>query len=291
MKKLIILIFFAFLVFFVRFFDFFIVWSFGKSEFNKINIRYYAENVQCKDIYNHHIGLSTYRSAISELNMLVKLRGEKIIIVSYFNLIHPNIYLIYNKNSKICSVYPLPWMFGTTVYPGLNEIYLFKFEYLIHEHQNNTDKGYRPLFGSPLSIASVTEFHESFKSNSDKHDYSLYRKKLYMIYFFFPLASMLFFLVIFGRSILISCIYFLELFVLFDLKMSFKSINFWYYLFEKQRMPHLSVIIAIFIFLLSLILIYKGIVIGFREKRLKNLGFIEKFIIIFLIMMPIILRF
>lgn len=289
-RKFLILyfIFFIIVILLLRFLDLLLMWELIVKEFKYQQLDFDASKT--KSIF---LGFSNYKKG---KETLIKNRDKtkEFIIISYFDLIHPCVFLIDNENSAI----PLAFVYlNIKAEKGIIELRIFKFDLIQIKQQNKTKNIIVPVLDSLLTRLYLMKPYEI----SDYHlDFSKCLKSIYGFYFYLPLISILLLSFLWTKKLMISLLYFLEMPLLFSLKLFLSSISFpFIYCINKFFNANInntfdSPVGLFTIFLISplvYLLFLKGILHGWKMSQKEGLSLKEKFVILFFLFLPIFLRF
>jgi hypothetical protein len=208
-------------------------------------------------------------------------------VVSYFNLLHPAVFVIQNK-AKFSAV-DLGRM-TVTVGPGRFIFKIYLADVIEKQWNHNTQ---RTRFGT-----SILPFFSTKKASQAGQDVSFILKPLkkskyldipYLMYFYLPLALILFFSFFYTRAVFTSFFYYTGLFLFFDFKDILFAVPFnWLtQLFNIKDTTSFEGVAAGVLVSLFTILGFVGI---FKWKEMRDI-FKEKLIVLLFILLPIFLRF
>lgn len=294
-KRTIIFLLFLLIFIVIRFLDFSLLWHFMSpyffnNFFEGAKISYSDDNnpnrqlidAFYKNIVFKEIGFSLSRNeAAKELAKLKKIRDKQIVIVSYYDIFHPLVYLIYNKGDD---VYLSDQHFTIdSIHKGLSKITFYKEEYRWVTYNNKKDfrmiliLGNSCMYLSGMSIVHVdgsTEFSDLVLS----------------LYFYIPYLAIFLLLFFLDSSIFLALFCYIEMFLFFGPPGYFieKSNSFFYSLFKIES---LGLYIGYLQVLVLIILFVYGIYYSIKNKKIFKTKKIEKYVIIFFIMLPFLLRF
>jgi hypothetical protein len=277
-----------------RFIDFSVYSVLAKEE----NMNYYKET----RIHYEYIGFSTYETAKSTLLERKREIKNDIIVISFYDLLHPLRFLVFNKGEKVwIALFPYCNVDFET---GLTEISYFKSNRariksggsIRWEYSTVMCSLYHYIFESTYNDNSipivVISMYDKFSLRNEP-----WLKKIYIPYFYIPLILIL----VFYRkyNIKLAFLYFLIMPLLFFHKhFVFDSIfcNFFDEKFSPSMFnesPIVIQIISIGIFLAFWYLILKNVILGIIDiiKKRNKTDLKEKLIILYFILLPIILRF
>lgn len=271
--------------------------------FGNIILCYHINKLQLKRdpatrIENYKFfGLSNYKKVKKEFLILTGLQPKKTFIACYYDMSHPLVFLI-NKNDNVLfnDLGPL----FINLKPGLTEITFYRFDFLKMK-QNETIKikyfGHSILKSTFKNISKILiKDLNKDKKISQKISYvakrlerSKYLRIPYFLYFYIPLVLILLLSSQFSHASFVGFFYYIEAFILFDVK-AFFAIGpfFWITKLINIKISSTSAwIVSITLIAAFSVLVIKGLL------NLKNVEYNswEKFFILFFILLPISLRF
>lgn len=275
----------------IRFMDFTLFYNFVKKDLEE------TPGLMKKNFHYAFIGFSSFNNAEKTLMRIMNKTSEGGAIIGYYDLIHPVVFLVYNKTDT--KMEPILWELRfNAIQKGLTEIYSYKFEFSKVVHQGKSEFYMTCILGTPFSSYGNREL----KNDSDLAGYThalihspcfglnimKKLKDIYIYYFYAPFIIILLLHFIFGRSILLSFLYFGEMVLLFPVK--------YFALYPLERLLSLlgfqgDSIPGLCFMSLLLITVIILIIMGFREKKKVRLKPVIKFIILFFLLLPILLRF
>lgn len=272
-----------------RFLNVFLLWQVTKMELNRqseeVPHRYY------------HLGLSTHGQSKKNLGLYAALPGEQIVVVSYFNLMEPSIFLVSNPDGR--RFLDLGRL-AVLVEPGISKITLTCEDMVETERKGEKKSAY---FGDSLFISLFRSTNRkqtadrpanaesppplSYVQNSMES--SKFLKIPYLIYFYLPLLVIVLLSSVYGRGFYRAFLYYLGLFFLFDFSRVMVTIPFsWLFNLLEIELPHtVSLLMATALMLFFLVM--AGIGFRFRKEMIKGLW--PRFLMLFFILLPFFLRF
>lgn len=237
-------------------------------------------------------GLASENSAKDRLLRYSDMGARPIAIVSYFDLIHPAVYLISNKGG------------GTFVDLGRLSIYvrsgetqvLFHPEDIVERRWLGTTQAF--YFGeAPLSpifksfariIVARTKPGPEISYLIEPMGKMKYLRWSHMIYFYLPLILIVWLSSVYGRGFWISYLYYLGLFLFFDFKQVLVTVPFFWFL-DFTNIPLSSG--AVLVFSLIILMLFVGLALsGFSQWRsLEKKGW-GRPLVLFFILLALFLR-
>lgn len=221
------------------------------------------------------------------LELSQKQSSATVNIVSYFNLLHPGVFLIHNK-AKFSAV-----DLGRIVLPLKTGLFTIKMHLTdsIEKQWNQTKK--QTSFGYSLLLNFFT-----IKESKAHQDVSYILKSLketeymdipYLIYFYLPLVLILLLSNFYSQAVFTSFFYYTGLFILFDFKNLFFTVPFnWLtQLLKIKDTASIEAWAAVTVAVLFTILGFVGL---FQWKKRRDL-LKENLIVFFFILLPLFLRF
>lgn len=306
-KKICYIVILLILLFFTRFIDFSILSYFGNREYSYIRqCPNFLSNFDKTNYYS--IGLSSYENAKRKLFEMSKGVENKIIILHFYDLLHPSRYLILNRGDK--EFIDLPWTWyglrkeeRLLVENGITEINLFKFDYISIVNKGQRKGEIIIIIGSFISYMADYWQLERESRNDDRQEfkimlvedtfdyflYSIYMKRIYFFYFFFPLVLILTLSrryniqLAFSYFVIMSLITAPSLFAFYAPSLGLLD-------YESEISTPLK-LLSIIVSILYGIFFIKNIRHGFRSLKEKKLNRKEKFIILYFLLLPLFLRF
>ncbi len=246
------------------------------------------------------LGHSGYEAARKKLDTMLALRIRKATIVSYFDLLHPAVFLIHNRSQS------------TFVNAGLMTTYPAKgfSEYFFHPTEilevRGKETGKRAVyFGSSLFPAIYEKIASRISPSSQRISFIItpiedgkYLKIPYYIYFYLPLLSILIIAAYYGRTFYIAFFYYLGLFLLFDFKKVIFTAPFsWLInLLGFDVSPAAAAIVSAVLVCLFVIGGFIGLFNIRRTRKWEETGepymsVLGKSLIFFFLLLPLFLRF
>lgn len=213
--------------------------------------------------------------------------AASIIVVSYFNLLQPGVFLI--RNNEGLSLVDLGKVIVTTK-SGLSTFTLYLSDCIEEKRKDSKDAA---RFGSSILSKLLgkkelpSEKKISFLLKSPEK--SKYLKIPYLIYFYFPLLIILILSHFYSPAVLTAFFYYPALFLLFDFKNLFFTVPFqWLTRSLNIGIPDVMGGLAAVIVVLLFTLIGVAGISNWKKQRviLK-----EKLIIFFFLLLPLFLRF
>ena len=232
--------------------------------------------------------LSSHEKAKEKcLELSQKYPAANVIVVSYFNLLHPAVFLVHNK-AKYAAV-----ELGRMVIPLGPGLFTFRMHLTdIIEKQRDQTLQWTRFTPSILLAFFIKE------DPAAKKDLSFIMKSVettgyldipYLIYFCLPLVLILIFSSVYSRAVFTSFFFYTGLFLLFDFKTVLFRVPFrWLMqLFNITDTTSIEVIGAVIVAVLFTLLGVYGL---FNWKYRRDI-FKERLIVLFFILLPIFLRF
>lgn len=241
-----------------------------------------------RDVKYTALHFSNYNKAQEKNRELSqKYPAAAVTVVSYFNLLHPAVFVIQNK-AKFSAVDL--GRITVTLGPGRFTFKIYLADVIEKQWNHNTQ---RTRFGT--SILPVFSAKKASQAGQDVAfilkplKKSMYLDIPYLMYFYLPLALILFFSFFYTRAVFTSFFYYTGLFLLFDFKDLLFTVPFnWFtQLFNIKDTASFEGVAAGVLVLLFTILGFVGI---FKWKEMRDI-FKEKLIVLFFILLPIFLRF
>lgn len=252
------------------------------------------------------MGLSGYEAARKKLmNSVTLQRVREVTVTSYFDLLHPAIFLIHSRSSK-----PYVNLGRMSVYPDKGFTTLFFHPTEILETRRQKTGRYAIYFGSSLFPALYKKLAGYISSNGigegakDKGEgisfivkpieETEYLKIPYYIYFYLSLLAILILSAHYGSIFYISFFYYLGLFLLFDFKKALFTIPFQWLinLLGVNISQTLAAVISAGIVTLFVIGGFIGIFNSCRRDQVGyNLTVWGKGLIFLFLLLPLSLRF
>ncbi|TFG80764.1 MAG: hypothetical protein E4H23_01325 [Chrysiogenales bacterium] len=116
---------------------------------------------------------------------------------------------------------------------------------------------------------------------------SRYLKTPYLIYFFLPLLLIAVAVIRFGPVMLAGCIYYVEMFFLFDYQKLFVNVPFGW-LFKLMHFENSEASIRFFAAALAIVFL-AGTVLGFWHWQKRQVSIWQKRILLFIVLLPLVL--
>ncbi len=252
------------------------------------------------------LGLSGYEAAQKKLMDAVTLqRVREVTVISYFNFLHPAIFLIHSRSSK-----PSVNLGRMSVYPDKGYTALFFHLSEILETRRKETGTHAAYFGSSLfpvlyenlaSYISSSRTGERARSKGQGISFIIepledteYLKIPYYLYFYLSLLAILILSAHYGSTFYISFFYYLGLFLLFDFKKALFTIPFLWLinLLGVNISQTLAAVISAGIVTLFVIGGFIGIFSSRKRDQLGyNLTAWGKGLIFFFLLLPLSLRF
>jgi hypothetical protein len=253
--------------------------------------------------YYTFLGLTNHETAQRKLKTAIGLQIKPFTVVSYFDLIHPAVFLIHSRSSNA-----VVFTGSMMTYPGIGftDIYFHASEIV---QTIKKEKGTRVFYyGNSLfpglyhKIAQTmidSEIGEGIRRSDLSFiltpvEDSQYLKIIHYTYFFLPLVMILILASYYGKVFYIAFFYYLGLFLLFDFKRFLFTIPFsWLIdiLHLKLSSSTETIVAAV---ITALFVIFAFIGLFSRKKRLEKeqaLTVWGKGLIVFFILLPLVLRF
>ena len=198
----------------VRWVDCKLMWELGRWEYRTIP----EFSGLTADEYNSgdtvFLGFSSRKRALEVLKRELAATEKDVVVVSYYNLIYPSVYLCANKSAEPTPTIFLPW---EEVKLGGKEsagFYFLKCDRMIAKRSDKREVIKTMVMGSLL--LPMIEYKEAGKLGQFKLPESIYYpmmsskilKKIYIFYFYFPLAAILILGFAYSKKVLISLYYF-----------------------------------------------------------------------------------
>jgi succinate dehydrogenase hydrophobic anchor subunit len=280
------------LLFAVRFLNLTLVWNVTRLEVTKDPLTKVGDY--------KFLGLSGYEAAREKLKNTLTLHAKKTII-SYFDLLHPAVFLIHCSETNTFVNLGI-----TTVYlqPGTTAVSFYATE--IIETKRNGEQTGVVYYGSSL-FPSLYEKLANYISGSGggkeaprisfvlkEIEDAAYLKIPYYLYFYLPLLVILTLGGRYGLTFYISFIYYLGLFLLFDFKKVLFTVPFsWLInLLGLKISPTTAAIVSAVVLIPFVFGIFAGILHSRKQDPLeKVLTSWGKGFIVFFILLPLALRF
>lgn len=232
--------------------------------------------------------LSSHEKAKEKcLELYQRYPAANVTVASYFNLLHPGVFLVHNK-AKHATV-----DLGRMVIPLDPGLFTFRIHLtdIIEKQWNQTVKQTR-FTPSILLTFFIKE------DPADSKDISFILKSAekteyldipYLIYFYLPLVLILIFSSFYSRAVFTSFFFYTGLFLLFDFKtVLFQApFNWLFQLFNVKDITPVEGVGAVVVAVLFTLLGIYGLL---NWKNRRNI-FKEKLIVLFFILLPIFLRF
>lgn len=257
------------------------------------------------------LGFTEYDVARERLNGLANQKIREITIVSYFDFVHPAVFLIHSRSRN-----PLVNMGILNLLPGkgFSDCLFFTSEIIqVRANQDDKTDNQAVYYGSSLfpglywhlarrisgagvgDQAGSSSQPISFLLNSiEKADYL---KIPYYIYFYFPLLLMLILISFYGKAFCISFFYYLGLFLLFDFRKVLFTVPFsWLIdLFGMNISPAAAAIFAVVLTGIFTACGLSGLFYYIKERK-EKFGIIQLTtwgigLIFFFLLLPLFLRF
>ena len=289
MKKFIFIALVLCLLLLTRWLDFYAIWKLGSLELNFQHSLYAASDLfqQQDDIYYCHIGYST--SGIAKKKMLDNCNVERTVtVVSYYNLLHPSVYLIHNKGGR--KRFILPWT-QIEIEKGVTEVYFYKFDFAEIKSGNEAIFKRVEVGSSLFSLFFDKSFDGCLSPHGPFSPSTKYVDRIHIIYFYFPLVLIVFFSLYYSKRIFVCFYYY------FIMLFLFWTPTYWFCpLCLAISISDFRQIGGIFAFLIYInfityFLFYKGIKFGKHLIKERGLELKEKVVIWYILMLPLILRF
>ncbi len=218
-------------------------------------------------------------------------------IFAFFNCLHPAIFLIWNNKQKEDFVDLGPVV--VAVPPGASRVSFFPGSVFLLRQGRKTavkyfgdaivgqawlgllDKKFRERGGNaaPLSGSFVAKAPET----------SRYLKIPYLLYFFLPLLLIAVAIIRFGPVMLAGCIYYVEMFFLFDYQNLFVNVPFGW-LFKIVNFENSEASTRFFAAALAIIFL-SGTILGFWHWQKRQASPWQKRILLFFMLLPLALYF
>ena len=213
--------------------------------------------------------------------------AANVIVVSYFNLLHPAVFLVHNKakNSTVDlgrMVIPLG--------PGLFTFRIYLMD--IIEKQKDQTVQWRRFTSSILLTFLIKEDAAANKDLSyilKSVENTAYLDIPYLIYFCLPLVLILIFSSVYSPAVLTSFFFYPGLFLLFDFKTVLFRVPF-RWLMQLFNITDTTPVEGIGAVVVTVLFTLLGIYGLFNWKKRRDI-FKERLIVLFFILLPIFLRF
>ena len=227
----------------------------------------------------------------------VYFKHKKIVILSYYDILHPGIFLVYNRGP---STFLDLGRLLIQVAPGQSVITLYPTDiYRIQSETGHTATyfGYSLLspFFENVAKRSVTDPKQKKPSGTTASFIlkdlakSKYLKIPYLIYFFIPLFFIVVIAISYDFSFLVALYYYVGLFILFDFKQVFVKVPF-FWLFNHLNIQVSEMMASVIsVFLLVLFLVFGTMGFSLWRKK-ENFLWMKRYVFFFLFL-PIFLRF
>ena len=280
------------LLFAVRFLDHMLWWNVSKLELKS------SKTAGIEDFT--FLGLSTYKKAQKKLAVISQTTIKDKSIVSYFDIIHPNVFIVNNRSSRrfvnlgLMNFYAEPGKTALLFHPS--EIIEIRREKVPVKAFYFGISLFPQLFKTLAKQISDEKSERKISFILNPIENSKYLKIPYMVYFFLPLLV----IIMLGagyRKFFISFFYYVGLFLLFDFKKIFFIAPFsWLTNLVGIDLSHTA---AAIISAIILTLFLAGGVWGILSKRKKeSLDYTGCYLtvwgkggIVFFLLLPLALRF
>lgn len=291
-KILFVIIFVLGLLFAVRFLNQMLWWNVTKWEIK-------SSQTGRIESFNF-LGLANIEKAQKKLSYFSQTSIQEKTIVSYFDLVHPAVFIINNKGAKsfvnigMMNVYPEPGITTLSFYPS---------EIIETKRENSPAKAlyfghclFPKLFETLAAHISGDGAGKGISFIFNPVEDSKYLKIPYMLYFFLPLLI----IILLGAhypKFIISFFYYAGLFLLFDFKRVFFSVPFsWLTNLLGLEVSHLvSAIISALMLTVFIAAGFAGIFYKRRRDPMDYRGYYLTYwgrgLVIFFILLPLVLRF
>lgn len=291
-KILFVIIFVLALLFAVRFLNHMLWWNVTKWEIK-------SSQTGRSESFTF-LGLANVEKAQKKLSYFSQTSIQEKTIVSYYDLVHPAVFIINNRGAKsfvnigMLNVYPEPGITTLSFYPS--EIIKTKREKIPATAFYFGHCLFPKLFGALATHISDGGAGKGISFIFNPVEDSKYLKIPYMIYFFLPLLI----IILLGAhypKFIISFFYYVGLFLLFDFKRVFFSIPFsWLTNLLGLEVSHIvSAIISALMLIVFIVAGFAGIFYKRRRDPLDYSGYYltywGKGLVIFFILLPLVLRF
>jgi hypothetical protein len=294
-KKLVIILSLILALIVVRLIDCKIMWGLAKLEYEYLH-KNHNSNISSSGSHVIFYGISDYQAAKRKLKSLMDSSDKNIIVVSYYNLLSPAIYLIYSKRDDKTI---LPWLGEITLEKGLNEIYIYKSDRVKVLSKSKKEKLSTMVLGSWLLLFKPFNIKRNVQNQflpeypSFQISSSRYLRKIYIFYFYFPLLLILLITLFYSKKIFLSLYYFLIILILFHFRfVIFSGAGYLIKIFIDLTGFSLVWAILFIIYITGLyFLFFKGISFAWNLRKTERLTFLEKSIILFFLLLPVIFRF
>lgn len=276
----------------LRFLNHMLYWNMAKLELKN------SKTARIEDF--SFLGFSSYKKAQKKLLDFSTIKINEKVIVSYYDLVHPAVFIINNRGTKkfvnigIMNVYPES---------GITTLFFHPTEIIESRRENAPAKA--SYYGTSL-FPQLYKALAKQKSGAEKGrgisfilnplEDAKYLKIPYMIYFYLPLLVIL----IMGanfRRFLISFFYYLGMFLLFDFKKVFFTGPFsWLTNLIGINISHtVTAIISALILTIFLIIGFLGIFYNRKREAGEAAGYYlttwGKGLIVLFLLLPFVLRF
>lgn len=241
-----------------------------------------------KQVRYTSLHLSSHEKAKEKcLELSQRYPAVNVTVVSYFNLLHPGVFLVHNK-AKYAAV-----DLGRMVIPLGPGLFTFRMHLtdIIEKQWNQTVKQTRFTTSILLSLF-IKEDPAASKDISfilKPIEKAGYLDIPYLIYFYLPLVLILIFSSFYSRAVFTSFFYYSGLFLLFDFKTVLFRVPFSWLtqLFNIKDITPVEGVGAVVVAVLFTLLGIYGL---FNWKKRRDI-FKEKLMVLFFILLPIFLRF
>ncbi|HUU04731.1 MAG TPA: hypothetical protein VMZ49_02520 [Patescibacteria group bacterium] len=218
-------------------------------------------------------------------------------IFAFFDLLHPAIFMIWNNNQKEYFVDLGPVVMA--VPPGSSRVSLFPGSVFLLQQGRKTVVKYfgdaivgqawhgflaKKISGRGGNAAPLTG---SFVVKAPET--SRYLKIPYLIYFFLPLLLLGAALIHFGPVMLAGCVYYVEMFFLFDYQNLFVNVPFGW-LFKLINFENSEASTRFFAAGLAIVFL-AGTILGFWHWQKREVSAWQKRILLFFVLLPLVLYF
>ncbi len=241
-----------------------------------------------KQLWYTSLHLSSHEKAKKKcLELSQRHPAANVIVVSYFNLFHPGVFLVHNKakNSTVD--------LGRMVIPLGPGLFTFRIHLTdIIEKQWNQTLQWRRFTSSILLTFFIKEDRAANKNLSyilKSVENTAYLDIPYLIYFYLPLVLILIFSSIYSPAVFTSFFYYPGLFLLFDFKTVLFRVPF-RWLMQLFNITDTTPVEGIGAVVVAVLFTLLGIYGLFNWKKRRDI-FKERLIVLFFILLPIFLRF
>ncbi len=238
-------------------------------------------------------------SAKEEIKNIAYTQNKDVVIGLLFDLRYKNRLLIFNK--KQSSYLIKTGMLMNSAFPGISDLRIYNSDIVKMKYKNKV--GVKAFGNSILisvfrSLAKTLEDNAVDGNNKERLKFSYikppviqlkYYQLPYLVYFFLPLILILLLVNTYGKVILLSAIFYIEMLLLFNIKTIFFTGPF-YWIFSLFKIEELKIMTMIIIGLFIMIILVL-ILSGLRNIKKDKITWRKTLIILFFILLPLFLKF